>query len=65
MSLNYPEYIEGDPIPSSKRICNVVICKDCDFECLLGQRNKDGTRPDDGHNITMRKNPTLISKSTF
>jgi len=65
MSDEYPEYIKGEPYSSIMRPCNVIICKDCGEEWLLGQRNKDGTRPDDGHNITLRKNPTLIDTRIY
>ena len=63
MSKKYPEYIEGERIPINERICNVIVCKDCGKEWLLGQTNSDGTRPDKGHSITIRLNPTLISRT--
>ncbi len=54
--MKYEEYIKGEPISSSKRICNVCICLKCNEEFLLGLRCKCG----EVGNHTLRKNPTLI-----
>lgn len=63
MSNKYPEYTKGEYIPNDKRICNVIVCKDCEKEWLLGQTNSDGSRADKGHRITLRLNPTLIVRT--
>lgn len=61
----FPIYIAGDPIPFNRRICNVIICKKCGEEFLLGATKSDGTRLDKGHYITIRQEPTLIAKGNI
>ena len=59
MRDKYTKHIQGDVVPEGYYVCNVVICKSCKAEFLLGQRCST-CWPQLGASYKLRKHPTIL-----